>query len=162
MKLYSSATYYWVRLIPTNMNRRSWSVFPCRQARNGAAVYGFQLDPFASRRCDDRLAPIPPGATKEERRRARDGRCSLIYYYILKICKTVWPDQLQLLSGYSKSHRHCIILVVIGCTRRNGHLIPHGESMQKLTDLVEEEVFTEGQVGFFRCHDQLPEIGSSL
>jgi hypothetical protein len=91
---------------------------------------------------------MPSGATKEERRRARDGQCNLVYHHILKICKTVWPDQLQLLSGYSKSHRHCIILVVIGCTRRNDQHIPHGESMQKLTDLVAEEGFTEGPSWF--------------
>ena len=79
-----------------------------------------------------------------KRQWGRDEQCSLEYHHILTICKTMWPDKLQLLSGYSKFHGHRIVLAVTGCTRQNVQLIPHGEGMQKLMALIAEEGFTEG------------------
>ena len=98
-------------------------------------------------RLGDKLGPIPPNATKEERRRGRNKQDCLVYNHLLEITRTVWHERLQLLLGHSK-RRHCIVLTVIGCTRRNDQLIPQGKAMQKLKDLVVEQGFTEAPSWF--------------
>jgi hypothetical protein len=117
-------------------------------SRWGVSVKCARFLPFDLRRCGDKLALIPPDVTKEEN---RDKQHNLVYHHILGICETVWPDELQLLLAYSKSHRHCI-----RCDRmhrRNDNLIPHSESMQNLTDHIGRRGLQRDHINCFRRHE---------
>lgn len=106
----------------------------------GALVYAFPLDIDALYCCGDNISPISPGSTGKENEKARNAQIDKVFNHVVGRCDPLWPGKVEIQCGYSKG-KHYILLALVAATRRNEQIIPQGETLQKLKDIMVEEGF---------------------
>lgn len=107
---------------------------------NGSFVYGFPLDTRGVIRCGDKISPIPSDMTGKEREWASNGQINRVFDHIIGLCNPLWPNKLKIQCGYTKG-KHYNLLALVASTGRNDEIIPQGETLQKLTNIMVGEGF---------------------
>ncbi|KAF8063592.1 hypothetical protein FPV67DRAFT_253420 [Lyophyllum atratum] len=131
-------------------SRTSGRLLSYRQARRtrGSLLYGFPLDEKGSMQCGEKLLPIDPELTGDARETAEVRRFPVIFRYLRTVCDPVWPtDRTEVEVGWTGHEQHTL-LALVACTRRNDELIPQGEVLQKLKDIMANEGYEE-EPGWF-------------
>jgi hypothetical protein len=111
-------------------------------------VYGFPLVTAAIYNCFDKASPLPPDTNEEKRQRLAVTQVIDVYDYLESQCMDIWPrHKIQFSTAYVNKKR-TTVLHFGKCLRRDGSLIPNGDQLEQLKEILAKDGFKE-EPGWF-------------
>ncbi|KAF8060716.1 hypothetical protein FPV67DRAFT_1673565 [Lyophyllum atratum] len=132
-------------------NQPTGKLLSYRQARYAnppAFVYGFPLDDGGLAYCGEKLHPILPNSTAEERREAEGVQDCLTVNHLCEVCSEAWPENRVEIESGSRRGKQYTLLALAACTRASDEFIPKGDDMRKLKAIMVENGFKEEPMWF--------------
>jgi hypothetical protein len=103
-------------------------------------LYGFPIDYVTLTKTCEKILPLEPGSTEEEKCGIRRRQLAYTISYLCGVCNDVW---VEMKPGYSKGLGYCVVLALFVCTRPNKKFIPEDEKLEELMKILAQEGFTE-------------------
>ena len=111
-------------------------------------VYGFPLVTAAIYNCFDKASPLPSDMNEEKCQRLAVTRIIDVYDYLESQCMDIWPrHKIQFSSAYVNKKR-TIVLHFGKCLRHDDSLIPNGDKLEQLKEILAKDGFKE-ELGWF-------------
>lgn len=127
-------------------------LLPAQRARPSRepkpVVYGFPLATAAIYNCFDKISPLPSDTNEEDRQRLAVNQIIDLCNYLQSQCMDIWPrNKIQFSSAYVNKKRR-LVLHFGKCLRRDGSLIPNGDELEQLKEILAKDGFKE-EPGWF-------------
>ncbi|KAF8068685.1 hypothetical protein FPV67DRAFT_1760536 [Lyophyllum atratum] len=114
-----------------------------QRASPECCVFGFPLDEAGQKFIGDKLHPIPPGLSGEQLAVQGLVQAQLAHDHLTSECCAVWPrDRLGTVIGYTQG-KYYPLIALAACKLPNDKLIPQGEDMAKLKEIMASNGFKD-------------------